>query len=102
MPDQKPFQTNHLAIAGFLLPFLACALVCAWVLFSEDRLVSLSFSMVYIITPPAVLFAGLCTSLKSIPLIEKRGDRDYAYAGLFLNVFFLIVYFLSLLYVFYP
>ncbi|WP_028321133.1 hypothetical protein [Desulfatiglans anilini] len=102
MPDQKPFQTNHLAIAGFLLPFLACMMVCVWVLFSDGRQTSIFFSMGYIIPTPMVLLGGLAASLKSIPLIEERGDRDYAYAGLFLNVFFLIVYSLSLLYVFYP
>jgi hypothetical protein len=37
--------------------------------------------------------------IKSIPRIDDLGDKDYAYTGLFLSIFFLVVFLLSLRYI---
>ncbi len=50
---------------------------------------------------PLILVLGLVLSIKAIPFIEKLGDRDYAYSGLVLNVFFILFYIISLIYYFY-
>ncbi len=47
---------------------------------------------------PLILILGLTLSLKSLSFIEKLGDKDYAYSGLVLNIFFILFYFASLLY----
>jgi hypothetical protein len=47
---------------------------------------------------PLILALGLILSIKSIPLIEKLGDRDYAYSGLVLNIFFILFYIIALIY----
>jgi len=41
---------------------------------------------------------GLFLSLRSIPLIQEKGDKDYAYSGLVLNTFFILLYIFSLIY----
>jgi hypothetical protein len=45
-----------------------------------------------------ILVGGLVSSLRSIPLIPERNDKDYAYSGLTLNILFLVVYITSLIY----
>ena len=92
-------KTNHRAVAGFLLPFLAAAVSGLLLLFAEDAK-SLRFSLPYMTIVPLILIAGLVMSFRSIPFIAQLGDRDYAYAGLTLNVLFLFVYLTSLVYFF--
>jgi hypothetical protein len=41
---------------------------------------------------PLILIAGLFLSLSSIPRIRDLGDKDYAYSGLVLNSFFILLY----------
>ena len=94
-------KTNHPAIAGFLLPFVAAAVTGALLLIVKEDLKSLKFSIPYLVLVPMILLGGLVSSLKSIPLIPERGDKDYAYSGLTLNIFFLVVYVTSLLYFFF-
>lgn len=94
-------KTNHPAIAGFLLPFVAAAVTGALLLIVREDLKSLKFSIPYLVLVPMILLGGLVSSLKSIPLIPERGDKDYAYSGLTLNIFFLVVYVTSLLYFFF-
>lgn len=36
--------------------------------------------------------------MKSISLIEEKGDKDYAYSGLVLNLFLTLLYLASVLY----
>jgi len=94
---QKP-KVNHPAIAGFLLPFLAAALVSACVLYGGGNVSSLYYKWVFFMFTPLILAAGLYASLRSIPLIPERGDKDYAYSGLVLNLFFILFYLSSLIY----
>lgn len=88
-------KANHYAVAGFLLPILVAALACMLVLFG---FVSFSFGcrLLVLALIPILLCFGLSLSLKSIPRIEELGDKDYAYSGLVLNIFFLLIYLYSL------
>ena len=90
-------KTNHLAIVGFLLPFAASGLVGLLIMIGKEDFRSLRFSILYLAVVPVVLLGGVVLSLKSIPLIEERGDRDYAYSGLTLNLLFIFVYGTSLI-----
>lgn len=92
---QKP---NSLAIAGFLAPFAAAGIAGALVLWFGEEVASGWASMVYLTFVPITLLTGLVLSLKSIPLIEKRGDKDYTYSGLTLNILFLIFFVTSVIY----
>jgi len=93
-------KTNHPAIAGFLLPFLAAGATAVLVLTGKGSFQSLAFTLAYLILVPAVLLAGLICSLKAIPLIPERNDKDYVYSGLTLNLLFTAAYILSLFYFF--
>ncbi len=91
-------KSNHRAIAGFLLPFMAAGLACALVLWSKGDIFS-SFSWIFFVTIiPLTLCAGLIFSITSVSHVEDRGDRDYAYSGLVLNLLFILLYILSLFY----
>jgi hypothetical protein len=90
-------KTNHYAVAGFLLPFMTAALACIVVLFGFGSR-SLGFWLLFLAVIPLLLCAGLLLSLKSIPLISELGDKDYAYSGLVLNIFFMLIYIYALLY----
>lgn len=91
-------ETNHLAIAGFLLPFAAAAVTGLLILIGGDDFKSSKLVIIYIIIVLLILLAGMTCSIKSIPLIEKKGDKDYAYSGLVLNILFLLIYLVSLIY----
>ena len=95
--NPKP-KVNHPAIAGFLLPFLAAALASACVLYGGGDAASWFYKAVFFVFIPLILAAGVYASLRSIPLISERGDKDYAYSGLVLNVFFILLYLASLVY----
>jgi hypothetical protein len=47
-----------------------------------------------------IMLAGLISSIKSIPLIEEKDDKDYAYSGLTLNILSVCIYVTSLFYFF--
>jgi hypothetical protein len=91
-------KTNHPAIVGFLMPFMAAGLASAYVLYQRGDLVSFWFRACFLVLIPLMLLGGLILSLKSIPLIKVRGDKDYAYSGLVLNIFFTLLYVASLIY----
>jgi hypothetical protein len=93
-------KTNHLAVLGFLLPFAAVGIVALLVLTVREDYKTLRFSIPYLTLVPLILFAGLLCSIRSIPLIEERNDKDYAYSGLTLNLLFLFTYVISLIYFF--
>jgi hypothetical protein len=59
---------------------------------------SLTFVILFLGMIPVILLGGLCLSLLSIPLIAQRGDKDFAYSGLTLNILSTFLYLLSLLY----
>ena len=103
-PDSDPEmqglrKTNHYAVAGFLLPFMAAAVTSALLLIGGEDITSLKFSLPFVSVVPSLLLAGVGFSLKSIPLIPERGDKDYAYSGLTLNILFMVVFITSLFYV---
>jgi hypothetical protein len=90
-------KTNHYAVAGFLLPFMTAALACIVVLFGYGSR-SPGFWFLFIGLFPLLLCTGLVFSIKSIPLIRELGDKDYAYSGLVLNIFFIFIYLYAVLY----
>ena len=94
-------KTNHLAIAGFLLPFVAAAVVGFLFLVLKEEVKTFKFFIPYLTLIPLLLLAGILASLKSIPLIEQRNDKDYAYSGLILNILFISLYVISLIYFFF-
>ena len=95
--SQKP---NGLAIAGFLAPFVAAGITGLLLLAVGEDLKPFKVSIAYLTITPLILLTGIVLSLKSIPLVEEFGDKDYAYSGLILNILFLIVYVTSLIYFF--
>lgn len=97
----KGFQApNHFAVVGFLLPFAAAGLTAALILACKGAASSRTFLALYLTVVPLILLVGLGSSISSIPRIEKLDDKDYAYAGLTLNVFFLSAYGISLILLF--
>jgi hypothetical protein len=91
-------KSNHPAIIGFLLPFVSAGLASVFVLYSSPDYGSLKFRFLFIVLIPLILGLGLFLSLRSIPLIQEKGDKDYAYSGLVLNTFFILLYIFSLIY----
>jgi len=91
-------KINNAAIVGFLLPFLAAGSASACVLLAGGSLASWISKAVFFVLIPLILGAGIYASLRSIPLIPERGDKDYAYSGLVLNIFFILLYLFSLIY----
>jgi hypothetical protein len=94
----NPKKANTFAVAGFLAPFVAAGITCALLLMAGDDFKSSKIFVVYQLVIPPFLMAGVVLGVKSIPHIPRLGDKDYAYSGLFLNVFFLVVFLLSLIY----
>ena len=91
-------KVNHLAIAGFLLPFASCGIVGGLILLVKRDFSSLMFFLPYFSVVPGTLGLGLFCSIRSIGLIEERNDKDYAYSGLTLNIVFLLIYIISVIY----
>ena len=91
-------KQNGPAIAGFLAPFVAAGFTGLLLLSLGEDLKPLKVSIAYLTVTPLILLTGIVLSLKSIPLVQKFGDKDYAYSGLTLNILFLIVYITSLIY----
>ena len=94
----SPKKANTFAILGFLTPFVAAAITCGLLLMASDDFRSSGAFRVYQFIIPPVLIAGVVLGIKSIPLITELGDKDYAYTGLFLSLFFSVVFLLSLIY----
>jgi hypothetical protein len=98
-----PFRkTNHRAVAGFLCPFLAAGVAGFLVLMGREDFTVIKYSISYLTVVPAILLSGLILSLKSIPLIREFGDRDYAYSGLTMNILFIFIYIISVIYFLFP
>jgi hypothetical protein len=93
-------KTNHAAIAGFLMPFLCAGFASFYVLFGKGDYESYRFLISFLGIIPVLLAAGVFLSVKSIALIEEKGDKDYAYSGLVLNLFFALLYLASQVYCF--
>jgi hypothetical protein len=93
-------KTNHPAIAGFLMPFLSAGFASFYVLFGRGDYGSYRFLVSFLGIIPILLAAGVFLSVKSISFIEEEGDKDYAYSGVVLNIFFALLYLASLIYCF--
>jgi len=91
-------KANNFAILGFLAPFVAAGITCGLLLIAGDDFKSSGVFLIYQITIPLVLIIGIVLGVKSIPHIPELGDKDYAYSGLSLGIFFLVVFLLSLNY----
>ncbi len=91
-------RTNHQAILGFLLPFVAAGSASCFVLYGRDDLFSQGFVVLFLTLIPLILVAGLVFSIRSIPRIKDRGDKDYAFSGLALNLFFIVIYVVAVVY----
>lgn len=100
MADFRFRKTNHQAIIGFLLPFVAASAASLSVLYTEGRLEHLVSRILFLSIIPLILLTGLIVSIRSISRIKDLGDRDYAYSGLVLNLFFILLYLGSLAYIF--
>jgi len=88
-------KSNHAAIIGFLTPFLAAGIASVTILWGWNDHRSPFFRMTFVAIIPLLLLFGLWLSIKSIPLIQEKGDKDYAYSGLVLNIFFILLYIFS-------
>ena len=93
-------KTNHRAVAGFLLPFTAAGLASALVLWTGGDIFSSGFWIFFVTLIPLILCVGLVLAIQSFSFVEMLGDRDYAYSGLVLNILFILLYLLALLYYF--
>lgn len=85
-------------MAGFLAPFVATGITCALMLLAKDDFETSGLFVLYEFIIPIIPFFGLIMGIRSIPKIPELGDRDYAYSGIFLNVLFLVIFVLSLIY----
>ncbi|MGE5842410.1 MAG: hypothetical protein ACM335_09045 [Deltaproteobacteria bacterium] len=83
------------------MPFLAAGFASFYVLFWKGDYSSYRFLASFLGVIPVLLVAGIFFSVKSISLIEERGDKDYAYSGLVLSLFFALLYIASLIYCFF-
>jgi len=81
-----------------MLPFVAAGVAAALVLGFEEEALPFPLWLPFITVVPMILVLGLVLSLNSFPFIEKLGDKDYAYSGLVLNIFFILLYITSLIY----
>jgi hypothetical protein len=93
-------KSNNLAVFGFLLPFAASAIAGSLILVVKKNFASMKFLIPYLSLLPFLLLCGLVCSIKSIPLIPDLNDKDYAYSGLTVNVLFIMIYIVSVVYFF--
>ncbi len=91
-------KTNNRAVLGFILPFLAMGMASVLVLWDRTHGLPVPVWVPLLILVPLLLVAGLLLSIKSIPLIQELGDKDYAYSGLVLNAFLILFLIVSILY----
>ena len=80
------------------MPFLCAGFASFYVLFGKGDYSSYRFLVSFLGVIPGLLAAGLLLARKSISYIEEKGDKDYAYSGLVLNLFFSVLYLASLVY----
>ena len=77
------------------MPFAAAGIASVSVIWGWNNHSSFSFRLIFAAIIPLLLLFGLWLSIKSIPLIQEKGDKDYAYSGLVLNIFFILLYIFS-------
>lgn len=91
-------KVNNRAIAGFLLPFISVGIAGGIILYQKGDVSDFGFWFPLVSLIPGILLCGLYLSIRSISYIEEYGDKDYAYSGLVLNIFFLGMYIFGLIY----
>ncbi len=91
-------KVNNRAIAGFLLPFISMGIAGWLILHKKGDVSDFGFWFPLISIVPLILILGLYLSIRSISYIQEFGDKDYAYSGLVLNIFFLGMYMFGFIY----
>jgi hypothetical protein len=91
-------KANNRAVLGFLLPCLAMGAASAIVLWGRSHDLPFSMWLPILTLVPALLAGGTVLAVTSIPRIPDLGDKDYAYAGLVLNVFLILLYLSGVIY----
>lgn len=91
-------KTNNRAVLGFMLPFLAMGIASGFVLWDRAHGLPVPVWVPLLTLVPVLLIVGLLLSIKSIPLVQELGDKDYAYSGLVLNGFLILFLLVSILY----
>jgi len=91
-------KTNNRAIAGFLLPFVSAGIASGIILYKKGDVSSFGFWFPLVSIIPLILIFGLYLSIRSISYIQEFGDKDYAFSGLVINIFFLGMYIFGLIY----
>jgi len=91
-------RTNNRAVLGFLSPCLAMGIASVSVLWARSQDLPLSNWWPIVTLVPALLAGGTVLSITSIPRIDDLGDKDYAYAGLVLNLFLILLYLFGVIY----
>jgi len=94
-------RTNNRAVLGFLLPCLAMGIASVSVLWARSHDLPFSPWVPILTLVPALLAIGVLLSITSIPRIDDLGDKDYAYAGLVLNLFLILLFFSGVIYSFF-
>jgi hypothetical protein len=77
------------------MPFVAAGIASVTILWGWNAYSSFFFKLTLVAIIPLLLLFGLWLSIKSVPLIQEKGDKDYAYSGLVLNIFFILLYLFS-------
>ena len=98
MESSRFRKTNNRAVLGFLLPFLSMGTASGVVLWHRSFGLPFPLWLPILVLVPLLLAAGVFLSITSIPRIEDLGDKDYAWAGLVLNLFLVLLFLSSLLY----
>jgi hypothetical protein len=99
----RPYQfgdENKLAGLGFFLSLIGAEVMGLLLYFGQRNYTSFKFALPYLLIVPSIQVAGLVSSLKSLPYVEEWGDKDYAQGGLVLNILFISLYIVSLIYFF--
>lgn len=99
----RPYEfgdENKLAAIGFFLSLIGAEVMGLLLYFGRENYISFIFALPYLTIVPLIQLTGLWSSIRSIPYMEEWGDKDYAQGGLFLNILFLSLYIVSLIYFF--
>jgi hypothetical protein len=99
----RPYQLgdeNKLAGLGFFLSLIGAEVMGLLLYFGQRNYASFKFALPYLLIVPSIQVTGLFSSLKSLPYVEEWGDKDYAQGGLVLNILFISLYIVSLIYFF--
>ena len=100
MRPYKLGDENKLAGVGFFLALVGIEVMGVLLYLGQDNYGSIRFSIPYLIIVPMIQITGLVSSIKSTFYIEEWGDKDFSQGGLVLNILFIFLYIISLIYFF--